>query len=51
MKSTVNDNWKKDRIASAHRGENPMVLAKLNSGFAVIGDAQFLPGYSLLLTF
>jgi diadenosine tetraphosphate (Ap4A) HIT family hydrolase len=41
--------WKQDRIASAHRGENPMVLAKMKSGFAVIGDTQFLPGYCVLL--
>lgn len=41
--------WKQDRIASAHRGENPMVLAKMRSGFAVIGDTQFLPGYCVLL--
>ena len=42
--------WRKDRIASAHRGENPLVMARLRSGFAVIGDTQHLPGYSLLLT-
>nr|WP_202446873.1 diadenosine tetraphosphate hydrolase [Streptomyces sp. SID5468] len=32
------------------RGENPTVLRRLESGFAVIGDVQFLPGYSVLLT-
>jgi len=26
MNTKMNDGWKKDRIASAHRGENPMVL-------------------------
>lgn len=41
--------WKKDRIASAHSGQNPMVLAKMKSGFAVMGDTQFLPGYCVLL--
>lgn len=41
--------WKSDRIGSALRGENPMVMAKMKSGFAVIGDNQFLPGYCLLL--
>jgi diadenosine tetraphosphate (Ap4A) HIT family hydrolase len=41
--------WKQDRIGSAERGENPTVLARMRSGFAVIGDTQFLPGYSLLL--
>jgi diadenosine tetraphosphate (Ap4A) HIT family hydrolase len=39
-----------DRIGSALRGENPLVMARMVSGFAVIGDTQFLPGYSLLLT-
>jgi diadenosine tetraphosphate (Ap4A) HIT family hydrolase len=42
--------WRDDRIGSAHRGENPLVMARMESGFAVIGDTQFLPGYSLLLT-
>jgi diadenosine tetraphosphate (Ap4A) HIT family hydrolase len=41
--------WREDRIGSAHRGENPMVMARMGSGFAVIGDTQHLPGYSLLL--
>lgn len=41
--------WREDRIGSAHRGENPMVMARMRSGFAVIGDTQHLPGYSLLL--
>ncbi|WP_435747406.1 HIT family protein [Microbacterium sp. PMB16] len=42
--------WREDRIGSAARGENPTVLASLPSGYAVIGDIQFLPGYSLLLS-
>jgi hypothetical protein len=37
-------------IAAALRGDNPMVMARMRSGFAVIGDTQHLPGYSLLLT-
>jgi diadenosine tetraphosphate (Ap4A) HIT family hydrolase len=41
--------WRDDRIGSALRGENPMVMARMRSGFAVIGDTQFLPGYSVLL--
>ncbi|MFI7246055.1 HIT family protein [Streptomyces qinglanensis] len=41
--------WRSDRIGSALRGENPAVLRRLASGFAVIGDVQFLPGYALLL--
>ncbi|MER6195837.1 diadenosine tetraphosphate hydrolase [Streptomyces sp. NPDC001586] len=46
----TDDDWRDDRIGSAHRGENPTVLRRLDSGFAVIGDRQFLPGYSVLLT-
>ncbi|MDG9707566.1 HIT family protein [Streptomyces sp. DH10] len=42
--------WRDDRIGSALRGENPAVLRRLDAGFAVIGDVQFLPGYSVLLT-
>ncbi|MEV1053352.1 diadenosine tetraphosphate hydrolase [Streptomyces sp. NPDC049887] len=41
--------WQMDRIGTALRGENPTVLRRLTSGFAVIGDVQFLPGYSVLL--
>ena len=44
------EDWKKDRIGSAQRGENPTVLARMRSGFAVIGDFQFLPGYCVLLS-
>lgn len=43
------EDWKNDRIGSAERGENPMVMVKMKSGFAVIGDNQFLPGYCVLL--
>ncbi|AUY51217.1 diadenosine tetraphosphate hydrolase [Streptomyces sp. CB01881] len=42
--------FRSDRIGSALRGENPTVLRRLGTGFAVIGDVQFLPGYSILLT-
>jgi diadenosine tetraphosphate (Ap4A) HIT family hydrolase len=41
--------WRMDRIGAALRGENPTVLRRVESGFAVIGDVQFLPGYSVLL--
>jgi diadenosine tetraphosphate (Ap4A) HIT family hydrolase len=37
-------------IAAALRGENPKVMTRMRTGFAVIGDTQHLPGYSLLLT-
>jgi diadenosine tetraphosphate (Ap4A) HIT family hydrolase len=43
------DDWRTDRIGSALRGQNPAVLRRLDAGFAVIGDVQFLPGYSVLL--
>ena len=43
------DDWRKDRVGSALRGENPTVIRRLEAGFAVIGDVQFLPGYSVLV--
>ncbi len=45
----MTEGWRADRIGAALRGENPTVLRRLESGFAVIGDVQFLPGYSVLL--
>lgn len=39
--------WRSDRAGSALGGENPTVLAELGHSFAVIGDVQWLPGYSL----
>ena len=45
------DNWKNDRIYSAEIGENSTVMVKMKSGFAVMGDYQFLPGYCVLLGF
>ena len=41
--------WRADRIGTALKGTNPSVLRRLRAGFAVIGDVQFLPGYSVLL--
>jgi diadenosine tetraphosphate (Ap4A) HIT family hydrolase len=43
------DDWRTDRIGSALRGENSTVLRRLDAAFAMIGDVQFLPGYSVLL--
>jgi diadenosine tetraphosphate (Ap4A) HIT family hydrolase len=37
------------RVEDCRRGENPKVIARVNSGWAVLGDVQFLTGYSLLL--
>ena len=38
-----------DRVARARSGTNPYVICKMTSGWAVIGDVQFLPGYCVLL--
>lgn len=38
-----------DRVRQAREGENPTVICRLPSGWAVLGDVQFLRGYSLLL--
>lgn len=45
----MTEDWKRDRVGAAERGANPMMLARMRSGFAVIGDTQFLPGYCVLL--
>jgi len=45
------ESWKLDRFESCERGENPTLLMKMKSGFAVIADSQFLPGYCILLAF
>lgn len=41
--------WMEDRIGAAERGENPTVILRMKSGFAVLGDYQYLPGYCVLL--
>jgi len=41
-------NWRDDRIGSAQRGENPMFIAKMRSGYAFLGDMQFWRGYCVL---
>lgn len=37
------------RVEAARAGTNPTVICRMPSGWAVLGDAQFLRGYSLLL--
>jgi len=37
------------RVEAARKGENPTVLCRLESGWAVLGDVQILNGYCLLL--
>ncbi len=43
--------WKDDHVGSAERGENLIVLLRMQSGLTVMGDTRFLPGYCLLLAF
>ncbi len=38
-----------ERVAMAREGKNPFVIARLKSGWVVIGDVQPLEGYCLLL--
>ena len=38
-----------DAVAFARRGANDKVIARMPSGWAVMGDVQFLPGYCVLL--
>jgi len=37
------------RVEAAQKGENPTVLCRMESGWAVMGDVQILNGYCLLL--
>lgn len=37
------------RVAEARAGTNPAVIARLRSGWAVLGDVQVVHGYCLLL--
>jgi diadenosine tetraphosphate (Ap4A) HIT family hydrolase len=36
-------------VSAARAGRNPRVIARLNSGWAVFGERQFVRGYALLL--
>ena len=38
-----------ERVALAQRGQNSTLIGRMASGWAVLGDAQFPRGYSLLL--
>ena len=44
------EHWQTDRVGSALAGTNPTVMMRLPASFAVIGDVQFLPGYSVAIT-
>jgi diadenosine tetraphosphate (Ap4A) HIT family hydrolase len=37
------------RVEAARAGTNPTVVCRVSSGWVVLGDTQFLHGYSLLL--
>jgi len=37
------------RVEAAQQGTNPTVICRMRSGWLVLGDTQFLRGYSLLL--
>lgn len=41
--------YRQDRIQSALLGTNPTVMRRMPASFAVFGDLQWLPGYSVLL--
>lgn len=43
--TTVIHRW----VEECRAGENPRCIARLNSGWAVMGSSQFLSGYSLIL--
>jgi diadenosine tetraphosphate (Ap4A) HIT family hydrolase len=38
-----------ERVDQARAGTNPTAICRMPSGWAVLGDAQFIRGYSLLL--
>lgn len=50
MHSVSDTDFRADRVGSALAGTNPMVLRRMDAGFAVIGDNQHLPGYCVLIT-
>ncbi|CAN5708415.1 hypothetical protein BH11ARM2_BH11ARM2_34150 [soil metagenome] len=40
-----------ERLARLAAGEEPRMVARLASGFVVMGDSQLLPGYCLLMAY
>ncbi len=38
-----------ERVGMCRNGTNPKTICRVASGWVVIGDVQFLPGYSLIL--
>ncbi len=47
----MGEDWKHDRFAAIDSGQNPMVIARMKSRYAVMGDTQFLLGYCVLLAY
>ncbi len=43
--------FKEDRIGYALRGENPTMIARVNTGFVFMMDNQFLPGWCILTAY
>jgi len=37
------------RVEACRNGTNPQAICRVHSGWVVLGDVQFLPGYSLIL--
>ena len=49
MTDAANDTAIHQRVAACRAGTDPTMIARLRSGWAVLGDPQVLPGYCLLL--
>ena len=49
MADPVTDTAIHRRVAACRIGADPTLIARLRSGWAVLGDPQVLPGYCLLL--
>ena len=39
-----------ERVEAAEEGTNPKAICRMSSGWAVLGDSQYLKGYCLLLS-
>ena len=49
MNDSTGDTAIHRRVAALREGRDPTLIARLASGWAVLGEHQFLPGYSLVL--
>lgn len=41
--------WQQDRVGAARAGRHPLAVGRMQTGWAVLGDTQHLPGYCVLL--